>query len=108
MLITQPKSKTIQNGPRTSLTGPGVAVWWREKKPNTKISRETVPLKQMISPAHPEDDVLEDDDEGKLERQDLPVDGGEVALVVPEATVEARLLQQTSYSEAEFAIVFAN
>jgi len=36
MLITQPRSKKNQNGPRTSLMGPGGAVWG--KKPTTKIS----------------------------------------------------------------------
>ena len=34
MLITQPRSKKNQNGPRTSLMGPGGAVWG--KKPSTK------------------------------------------------------------------------
>ena len=34
MLITQPRSKRNQNGPRTTLMGPGGAVW--EKKPSTK------------------------------------------------------------------------
>ena len=34
MLITQPRSKKNQNGPRTSLMGPGGVVWG--KKPSTK------------------------------------------------------------------------
>jgi len=41
MLITQPKSKKNQNGPRTSLMGPGGAVW---EKTDHKKSLETVPL----------------------------------------------------------------
>ena len=41
MLITQPRSKKNQNGPRTSLKGPGGAVW---EKTDYKKSRETVPL----------------------------------------------------------------
>ena len=43
MLIIQPRSKKNQNGPRTSLMGPGGVVW--EKKNEYKKSRETVPLK---------------------------------------------------------------
>ena len=42
MLIIQPRSKTNQNGPRTSLMGPGGVVWG---KTEYKKSRETVPLK---------------------------------------------------------------
>ena len=34
MLITQPRNKKNQNGPRTSLMGPGGVVWG--KKPSTK------------------------------------------------------------------------
>jgi hypothetical protein len=45
-------------------------------------------------PAYAEDDMLKYDDKGKLESEDLPVDRGEVALVVPEAAVETRLLQK--------------
>jgi hypothetical protein len=45
-------------------------------------------------PAHAEDDMLKYDDKGKLESEDLPVDRSEVALVVPEAAVETRLLQK--------------
>ena len=37
MLITQPRSKKNQNGPRTSLMGPGGAVWG-EKNRLQKIS----------------------------------------------------------------------
>jgi len=42
MLITQPRSKQNQNGPSTSLMGPGGAVCG--KKPH-----ETVPLKEDLS-----------------------------------------------------------
>ena len=31
MLITQPRSKTTQNGPRTSLMGPGGVVWGKNQ-----------------------------------------------------------------------------
>jgi len=41
MLVTQPRSKKNQNGPRTSLMGPGGAVW---EKTDFKKSPETVPL----------------------------------------------------------------
>ena len=34
-----------------------------------------------------EDKVREDDDEGKLEGEDVPVDRGQVALIVPEPVV---------------------
>ena len=34
MLTNRPRSKTNRNGPRTSLMGPGGAVWG--KKPSTK------------------------------------------------------------------------
>ena len=43
MHITHPRRKKNQNGPRTSLMGPGGVV--RGKKPSTKKYRETVPLK---------------------------------------------------------------
>ena len=36
---------------------------------------------------HPEHQVLKDDDKGELEGEDLPVDGGEGARVVPEPPV---------------------
>ena len=42
MLITQPRSKKNQNGPSTSLMGPGGVVWG--EKTEYKKSRETVPL----------------------------------------------------------------
>ena len=45
MLITQPRSKKNQNGPRTSLMGPGGAVWG--EKTDYKKSRETVPLSDI-------------------------------------------------------------
>jgi hypothetical protein len=45
MLITQPRSKKNQNGSRTSLMGPGVAVWG---KTDCKKSRETVPLRGLL------------------------------------------------------------
>ena len=37
--------------------------------------------------ADAKDDVLKDDDKGELEGEDLPVDGGEGARVVPEPPV---------------------
>ena len=46
MLITQPRSKKNQNGPSTSLMGPGGAVWG--KKTYYKKSRETVPLTHLV------------------------------------------------------------
>jgi len=38
MLITQPRSKENQNGPRTSLMGPGGAVWGKKPSRYKKIS----------------------------------------------------------------------
>jgi hypothetical protein len=52
----------------------------------------TVNSKETGVPADPKDDMLEDNDEGELESEDLPVDGGEVPLVVSEPAVEAGLL----------------
>jgi hypothetical protein len=49
--------------------------------------------KETGVPADPKDDMLKDNDEGELESEDLPVDGGEVPLVVSEPAVEAGLLQ---------------
>ena len=34
-------------------------------------------------------EVTEDDDEGELQGEDVPVDGGQLALIVPEARVVA-------------------
>ncbi len=51
-----------------------------------------VNIKETGVPADPEDDMLEDNNEGELESKDLPVDGGEVPLVVSEPAVEAGLL----------------
>jgi hypothetical protein len=48
--------------------------------------------KETGIPADPKDDMLEDNNEGELESEDLPVDGGEVPLVVSEPAVEAGLL----------------
>ena len=43
--------------------------------------------------ADPEHDVLKDDDKGELEGEDLPVDWGQGAAVIPEPTVVALLLK---------------
>ena len=43
--------------------------------------------------ADAKDDVLEDDDEGKLESKNLPVDWGECSRVVPEAPIIAFRLE---------------
>ena len=42
--------------------------------------------------ADPEHDVFKDDDEGELEGEDLPVDRGQGAAVIPEPAVVALLL----------------
>jgi len=42
--------------------------------------------------------MFKDDDEGKLEGEDFPVDRGEVAFVISEPTVEARLLQYSHFT----------
>ena len=49
---------------------------------------------QVNELAHTEHDVLEYDDKGKLEGEDLPVDGGQDALVVSEAAVVTFLLEK--------------
>ena len=44
------------------------------------------------------DDVLKDDDEGKLQGEDLPVDWGECSRVVPEPPVVAFRLKLWEYN----------
>ena len=46
--------------------------------------------------------MLEDDDEGELESEDLPVDGGEGAAVVTEASVVTLRLGEILLLEADF------
>lgn len=43
--------------------------------------------KEINQFSNSEDEVREDDDEGKLESEDVPVDRGQVALIVPEPVV---------------------
>jgi len=42
--------------------------------------------------ANAKDQMLEDDDEGELQREDLPVRGGVVALAVAEAAISEKYL----------------
>ena len=56
--------------------------------------------------ADAKDDVLEDDDEGKLESKDLPVDRGECSRVVPEAPIIAfRLEENPQMLKIEFKVI---
>ena len=49
--------------------------------------------KEINQFSNSEDEVREDDDEGKLESEDVPVDRGQVALIVPEPVVVTVRLQ---------------
>ena len=46
--------------------------------------------------------MLKDDDEGELESEDLPVDGGEGSAVVTEASVVTLRLGEILLLEADF------
>ena len=56
--------------------------------------------------ADAKDDVLEDDDEGKLESKDLPVNRGESSRVVPEAPIVAFRLEENHHMlKREFKVI---